>query len=61
MVELFQQGFLHTAEMLGGIFAGSRGELSPARDPDLRCLSALGVGSEVGSDVRGAALVWEAL
>lgn len=38
--------------LLGGIFAEAGGEQLSARDPDLRCLSTPGVGSEVDSDVR---------
>lgn len=46
--------FLRAAELLlmGGIFAEAGGEQLSARDPDLRCLSTLGVGAEVDSDVR---------
>ncbi len=39
---------------MGGIFAEAGGEPRSARNPDLRCLSTLGVGSEVDSDVREA-------
>lgn len=42
--------------LMGGIFAEPRGELLSARHPDLRCLSTLGVGSEVDSDVRRGVL-----
>lgn len=45
---------------MGGIFAEARGEPLSARDPNLRCLSTLGVGSEVVSDVRGVVLIWDA-
>lgn len=55
---LYKYAFLDAAELpaMGGIFAEAGGEPLSARDPDLRCLSTLGVGSEVDSDVRE--VVW---
>lgn len=43
------------AELLGkgGVFGEAGGEPLSARVPDLRCLSTLGVGFEVHSDVKG--------
>lgn len=54
--------FRYAAELLvvGGIFAEPRGEALSARDPDLRCLSTSGVGSEVDFDVREAVLLRDA-
>ncbi len=45
---------------MGGIFAEAGGEPLSPRDPDLRCLSTLGVGSEVDSDVRVAVFLHDA-
>lgn len=45
---------------MGGIFAEAGGEPLAARDPDLRCLSTSGVGSEVDSDVREVVLLRDA-
>lgn len=44
----------------GGIFAEAGGEPLSARDPDLRCLSTLGVGSEADSHVTEVVLLRDA-